>query len=203
MRVIEHEVGKDWNQGSEDLRTAFHLIAVRGAVPSGPAVKDLVAKEIEPIKEKAQDRCGVTVFNRTNHNAACGKEAPFPIFVAGNTILVLPEGVEYVSVLEKLPDGPLKALPDHSVETTFLIERIQPLKEFLEMCALSAAGLTKALLIGIGRIERDPVEDEGGVVVFRLLSTTDPADCAVDPKPHIAWESRAEGALLLLEGVEA
>ena len=59
MGVVHHDIDEHGHEKAQDCRPIAHLIPVDPAVPGRAAVDELVAKDVEPVEDEAQDEDGV------------------------------------------------------------------------------------------------------------------------------------------------
>ena len=57
--VVHHDVDENGHQKPEDLSAILNLRPVDTTVPGRPPVNKLIAQDIQPVKNKAQDACAV------------------------------------------------------------------------------------------------------------------------------------------------
>lgn len=126
-----------------------------------------------------------------------GIETVFPIFEAGNPVVVLPERIEDVAVVHQQPHRSRKALPDCPVDATLLVERDHLSEEVGKGGAFARLDGLELAFVGVSGVERDPQEDKFCVVVGPAgLGAADPADGAMDAQAHRLRKALADRALL-------
>src|SRR5690554_4905782 len=182
---------------AHDVVGVAQLLAVDRAAPGGAAVDQLVAKGVETLEDDAQHRAGVVVGQRRMGSLARRGKACFPVLAAGQTVLVVPVGLEDVAVVEQHADRPGVAAPNQLVEVVVAIQLTQALQELSQQPTLGHAHL--AQVVGVGGIEGDPQEDEAAILVIALLRALQPAQGPVDAKSDALGMVLALGALAFLE----
>ena len=161
---------------------------------------ELVAKDVEPVEDEAQDEDGVPHLQGSPEAALRGPEPFFPVFEPGQSIVVLPERVEYIPVVQEHADGSREVVPDRVVDPLTGIEGHDPSKEIVEGVPLGWRRGLELLFVRIGGVEPDPEEDEEGVVVARVFGSSDPAYRPMHAQSHRFRKPGAELALLWPSG---
>jgi hypothetical protein len=140
-------------------------------------VNKLIAQNIEPVEDEAQDACTIACLEGLREGAGRCLEAILPILEPVNPIVVLPEGIEDITVLHKHPNWAGEPLPQRFVDTAFFIKSDQPPEIVYKGCAFPWGYRLKLALVGIGGIQRDPKENEARIIILGAgLCTTDPTD---------------------------
>lgn len=201
VRIVHHYVDEYRHQKFKDCRAVADLRAVDGAVPGGPAVDQLVTQNIKPVKNETQHAGRTCGLNGLRETAGGSVESLFPVVIAINPVMELPERVEHIPVLHEVADWTGKALPDGVVNLLVGIKRNQFGKEIIERGTFAGGYTLQCTLISVGGVECNPHEQESGVVIITgLLGAANPADRAVDPQAHGFREIRAKGALFFFQG---
>src|SRR5690606_31158310 len=128
--------------------------------------------------------------------AGGGFETRYPIFEAGNPVMVLPERIENVTVLHQQPHRSRKALPDRPIDAALLVERDQLAKEIGEGGAFARLDGLEFTFVGICGVKGDPQEDEFAIIIITGLGATDPADGAMNAQAHRLRKALTDRALL-------
>lgn len=197
--VVHHEVDEDGHEKGKDIRSIAHLFAVYTAVPGRTAMHQLVSQYIEPVEDETQHLRAVAGLKRLGEGAGRGPEPLLPVLETVDPVMMLPEGIEDVAVVEQQPHWPGESLPDGLVDAAIGIERRQPLEEIQKCGPLAQRDRLKLPFVGIGGVEGDPEEDEACVVIVPAsLGPADPADGTVDSQAHCFGEACSDGALLVL-----
>ena len=93
----------------------------------------------------------------------CPVEGALPLAFVDLAVLVVPERLEHVAVLEEEAEGPREPGPDEIVQEVLAVELHEPLEEAIEHGLLRRRLALD--LVGVGGVEGDPEKDEAGVVV--------------------------------------
>ncbi|WP_156441512.1 hypothetical protein [Erythrobacter sp. CCH5-A1] len=83
---------------------------------------ELVAQDVEPIEQDRQDPDRVVLAQGVVDGKATALELVLPVLVSWHTVLMLPEGVVDIAILQKEADLLAEPLPDGIVDTVTPIE---------------------------------------------------------------------------------
>mgnify|MGYP007060846748 CR=1 FL=1 len=199
--VIHHDIDKHRQQTAENSCAVADLVSVDAAVPSCTAMDHLVAKDIEPVKDRCQDAWGVSVAQRRRDGPLAFGEAVLPIVITRLAIEVVPERREHIAVVEQQSDLLGEARPDGVVDAMPLVEFDQCIEVGFEGTALAAA---VSFDVGsICGIEADPQQDEADIDIIGFgFGSAQPADGAMDTQAHRIRKILAKCALLCFEQIE-
>ena len=164
-RVVHHDIDEYGHENGQDCGAIAHLIPVDPAVPGRAAVDELVAKDVEPVEHEAQDLDGIPRPQGSRESTLRVPEPFPPVFVPADTVVVLPERVEHIAVVQKHADGSREVVPYGVVHPLTGIQSHYLSEVAGERGPLPGRRVVELLLIRIGRVEADPQEDEPSVVV--------------------------------------
>jgi len=99
VRIIHHDVNEHRHQESEDGCAVADLCAVDGAIPCCPAMDQLIAQNVEPVKNKAQHAGRVCGLNGLRETAGRGVETIFPVVITMNSVSYFSVSLNAPSVL--------------------------------------------------------------------------------------------------------
>ena len=192
------EILRAWGAG---LTPDANLRAVHTTVPGRPSVNELIAQNIEPVEDEAQDACTIACLEGLREGAGRGLEAILPILEPVNPIVVLPKGIEDIPVFHEHPNRAGKSLPQRLVDALVFIKSDQSPEIIYKGCAFPWGYRLKFLLVGIGGVERNPEENEARIVILAAgLCTTYPTDCAMGAQSHGFGKTFSNGALFCFQG---
>ncbi len=137
VRIVHHDVNEHRHQEPKDCGAIAGLCAVDGAVPCGPAVDQLIAQNIKPVKIKVQHAGRIGGLNGLRETAGRGVETLFPVVIAIAPVMELSERVEHIPVLHEVADRAGKLFPNGVVDLLIGVKRHQFGKEILEGPALA------------------------------------------------------------------
>ena len=80
VRVVHHDVDEHGHEKGKDRGAAAHLVPVHPAVPGRAAMHDLIAKDVEPVKDEAKDADGVPLLEGSPEATLRGPEPFLPVF---------------------------------------------------------------------------------------------------------------------------
>lgn len=171
LRVVHHQVNEDREQASEQRRPIPHLVAIDVAVPGRASMHELIAQDVKPIKEDRENPGGVMLAQGMIDRSPAPLKLLLPIRIARDTILVLPERVIDIAIVQKQSDFLAEPLPDGIVDAVMGVKLHQGREKRLKEAALalrrSAAGGCFDIA-GIGRVEANPEKDEADIMVSIL-----------------------------------
>ena len=199
VRIVHHDIDEHGHKEGQDGGTVTHLFTVDAAVPGRASMNELIAEHIQPLEHEAEDAHGIPDLQGLHEATLGGLEPLRPVLEASDSVVMLPERVEYELVPEEYPDGPGEILPDGIVDPLPAIKRDRLSKKVGERFPFARYNPPELFLVRICGIEGDPQEDEARIVVFRRFGSPDPTDRPVDPKTHGFRESRTELSLLVLQ----
>ncbi len=200
--MIHHKLDEQRDKKAENLRSIPDLGTIDGTVPGCTTMHHLVAQHIKPVKQDREHKLRILLCDSGLGAHLAAPEPLFPIAMSGETILVIPEGLEDILVFEQQADRAREALPNRFVDQFAIIEANDPCEIILE--ARSLAGHERLVTrISIGGVERDPEEDEGGIAIFGFLfGALEPTQRAMDAKAKCFREAITQISLLGLECIE-
>lgn len=159
----------------------------------------LVAQDIEAVKQGVQHKPGVFSDDRLMQAGFAAVEPLLPILVTFHAVMVLPERLIDIGIVHDQPDRAGKFLPDGIIDHALAVEGQHLFQKAAEHAALGG-GVHVRNVLGIGGVEGNPEKNEGAVaVVAILLGAVHPADRAMDPQAEIRMEAIAQPSLLVFE----
>ena len=180
MRVVHHDLDDDGHELPHDRVCIAQLVAIDVAVPGGPAVDELVAQCVEPAEDHGQHIAGTVLCQGMPGRTVGGTESRLPVVSAVEAVEMVPVGLEDEFLIEQHADGTGVLFPDHACQAFPLVQLSKPLEEEAEQPGLRQTVLTH--LVGVGRVEGDPQEDEAPVLVIATLGPVEPGQRTVDAK---------------------
>ena len=180
--IGHHDVDDQREQGGQHPRAVLDLRPIDPTLPRRRPVKELVAQDVEATEQSRKDQCGILILQRNRDTLFFFGEARLPIRKRRVTLLVAPEGLEDVWIVEQESNGPGKFSPDRIIEP-FGVVADQVAEQRIEQMALASFVLGH---FAVERVEPNPQEDELciGVIHF-LLGALDPADGSMHPRAEL------------------
>src|SRR5690606_31586367 len=129
------------------------------------AMDELVAKDVEAVKNKAENACGIPGLKCLGEGSDGGIETRLPVFIPIDPIVVLPKRIEHEPVVHEEPDGAGEPLPQGLVDLLLLVQRDKLAEEIQKGRAFTRCDRLELALVGIGRIEGNPEKQEACIVV--------------------------------------
>ncbi|MNV11101.1 hypothetical protein D3C71_1016520 [compost metagenome] len=114
---------------------------------------------------------------------AAGK-ALGPLLFADLAVLVIPEALEHVGVVQQRANATGELGPDQVFDQVGSVERTQLVQERLESGLLGKAVLL-VNIGGVGRVESDPQEDKATIDIVSLLGTIEPTQCPMNTQGEV------------------
>ena len=90
-RVVHHDVDEDRQEPTQDRRAITDLPSVHAAVPGRPAMQQLVAQNVEAIKQNGEDRRRVLLSDRYRDDFVACRQPLRPVFATRKAVLMAPE----------------------------------------------------------------------------------------------------------------
>jgi len=131
-------------------------------------VHELISKRIEPAQHDAQNGGRVAMSERGSRGLVRCRKTSMPLRFREFAISVIPEVLVDVLVVEQQPDAAGELIPHELLDSFILVEAGELLQELAKRTPLRYAILFVEVG-GIGRVERDPQEDEMTVDVLSNL----------------------------------
>ena len=162
-------------------------------------MNELVAKDVEPVEHEAQDLDGIPRPQGSRESMLRCPEPFIPVFVPTDSVVVLPERVEHIAVVQKHADGSREVVPYGVVHPLTGVESHYLPEVAGERGPLPGRRVVELLFIRIGRVEADPQEDEPPVVIGCVFGPSDLANRWVHAQPYCFRKSGAQFPLLGLQ----
>jgi len=132
LGIVHHQIDKDRQETAKERRSVPHLVAVYIAVPGRAAVHQLVSQDVEPIEQDRQDPHRVVLTQGVIDGYATALEFVFPVLVAWRAVLMLPERMVDIAIVQKEADFLTEPLPNRVVDTVTPIELYERREKRLE-----------------------------------------------------------------------
>lgn len=182
FRVFHEDADEFGDEIVEDADGGAELFPVDLAVPGGPAVHELIAEGIEAVEEDGEEDGGFLFRQRLVGDAFVDGKESLPLTLRKPSLLEAPERTEDVTVVHKNADTVGVVFPGEPVDAVFRVQLTDPAEKAMEQAPLRG-GFVQIQIPGIGGVEGDPKQKEGGVGVFAFLRRVQPAQCPVNAQP--------------------
>ncbi|MCY4027512.1 MAG: ADOP family duplicated permease [Acidobacteria bacterium] len=186
VRVVDHHLDEARHQPRHDQGTVLNLWSIDATPVGGTAVKQLVAQRVESIQQFAQVReRQVALVKRPRHLRLALLELLFPVLTVRLLVLGSPRRLEDVLVVHQALDRRLEMRPNGCLDGA-PVSINDPLQVLVIQVPFPFLVVPRRILLSIGRVEGNPIEDEGGVAVLPLaLGAPEPTEAATETQVEV------------------
>ena len=200
VRIVHHDIDEHGHEKGQDRGAITYLIPVDPAVPGSLRRGRAGCEGRRSLSNTRLRTSTVSPHPQGSHESTLRGPEPFlPVFVPADTVVVLPERIEHIAVVQKNPDGSREVVPYGVVHPLTGIESHHLPEVGGERGPLPGRRVVELLFIRIGRIEADPLEDEPPVVIGYVFGSADSANRGVHAQSHRLRKSVAQFPLLGLQ----
>src|SRR5690606_31864289 len=132
IRVIQHQQNDHRHQLAEQVGTVTQLVPVDAAVPGSAAMHDLVAQGIDSIEQDPKYGGCVAVGQCELCGSPAVGKALGPLLLGDLAILVVPEALEHIGVVQQCADTAGELGPHQILDQILFVQCTELVEKCLE-----------------------------------------------------------------------
>ena len=149
--MFHHDMDTRRHNLAHDLRCVPHLVTVDAAVPGGTAMHHLIPEGIEAPEQNTENQCGIAIAECTMGCSLVPAKSLHPYCFFNPAVVIIPEWLENILVVDQETDGARKLGPDNFVQQILLVQMDQLLDETGKKALLC----DQNVIAGIGNMYAD------------------------------------------------